>query len=41
MRSIIPIVSIVLALVAAGCIAYIAWQLVNEASDEDDSSDTE
>lgn len=27
MRSLLPIFSVILALVAAGCIAYIAWEL--------------
>jgi len=30
MTTIVAIVSIVLALVAAGCIAYIAWELTSE-----------
>ncbi|MDH3421153.1 MAG: hypothetical protein OEM78_16920 [Gammaproteobacteria bacterium] len=30
MASIVPIVSIALALIAAGCIAYIAWELTAE-----------
>ena len=30
MSSIVPIVSILLALVAAGSIAYIAWELTSE-----------
>jgi len=30
MRSLMPIVSIVLALIAAGCIGYIAWELTSE-----------
>ncbi len=30
MRNIIPIVAIVLALIAAGCIAYIAWVLTSD-----------
>jgi len=32
MGSLIAIVSVVLALFAAGCIAYIAWELISEAS---------
>ena len=30
MPSIVPIISIALALIAAGCIAYIAWELTSE-----------
>ncbi len=30
MRSILPVVSILLALIAAGSIAYIAWELTSE-----------
>ena len=36
MRSFIPIASVLLALIAAGSIAYIAWELMKEAGREDD-----
>jgi hypothetical protein len=35
MRSIIPVVSILLALIAAGSIAYIAWELTSEGNRQD------
>ena len=36
MRSLLPILSVLLALVAAGSIAYIAWELTSEKPDERD-----
>ena len=35
MRSILPVVSILLALIAAGSIAYIAWELTSEDKHHD------
>lgn len=39
MGSIVAIVSIILALFAAGCIAYIAWQLTSKENLPDDSDE--
>ena len=36
MGTTVAIVSVVLALVAAGCIIYIAWQLTSELQDDED-----
>lgn len=36
MGSIVAIVSVVLALIAAGCIAYIAWELTSEDKPDDE-----
>lgn len=47
MKSILPVVAILLALIAAGSIAYIAWELTSEATrrdgspEEDESPDSE
>ncbi len=41
MHTILPIASVILALLSAGCVAYIAWELISEMSDEDDSSNSE
>lgn len=41
MRSIIPIASVLLALIAAGSIAYIAWELMKEADSDDDSANSD
>ena len=41
MHSILPIAGVILALISAGCVAYIAWELTSEMSDEVDSSDSE
>ncbi len=41
MRSTLPIASIILALLAAGSIVYIAWELTSEESDDVDPSDSE
>jgi hypothetical protein len=40
MHSILPIAGVILALIAAGCIAFVAWELTNEASRDGDSSDS-
>jgi hypothetical protein len=40
MRSIIPVVSVILALVAAGSIAYIASELIKDVSTEDEDEAT-
>jgi len=37
----LPIAAVILALVSAGCVAYIAWELISEMSDEDDSSNSD
>jgi hypothetical protein len=38
MRSLIPVLSVILALIAAGSIAYIAWELTSDkpSGDRDD-----
>ena len=41
MHSVIPVASVILAIIAAGCIGYIAWEVTKETSSEDDSSDSE
>ena len=42
MRSLLPIVSVILALIAAGSIAYIAWELSSgDPTAEDEPSDSE
>jgi hypothetical protein len=42
MRSLLPIVSVILALIAAGSIAYIAWELSSgDPAAEDEPSDSE
>jgi len=37
MRSLIPILSVILALIAAGSIAYIANELIKDVSKDDDA----
>lgn len=39
MGTIVAIVSVLLALVAAGCIAYIAWELTSESSSSAEPDD--
>jgi hypothetical protein len=39
MGTIVAIVSVFLALVAAGCIAYIAWELTSEGSSSAEPDD--
>ena len=39
MAKIVPIVSILLALIAAGSIAYIAWELTSIDDESNESSD--
>jgi flagellar basal body-associated protein FliL len=39
MRSLIPFILIGLALFAAGCIAYIAWELSSDADQKPDQND--
>ena len=39
MRSMIPILSVMLALVAAGSIAYIASELIKDVAKEDDDEE--
>ena len=47
MRSLIPVLSVILALIASGSIAYIAWDLTSERRPEepdpttDEESDTD
>lgn len=38
MRSLIPVLSVILALIAAGSIAYVAWELTSDkpSGDQDD-----
>jgi len=38
MHSILPVAAVVLALIAAGSIAYIAWALLQEVSQEEETS---
>jgi len=42
MRSLIPVLSILLALIAAGSIAYIAWELTSDkpSGDRDEEDDS-
>ncbi len=40
MGNVIAIVSVLLALIAAGSIAYIAWELTSEDRDPDESEDS-
>lgn len=39
MRSLIPVLSVILALIAAGSIAYVAWELTSDkpSGDRDDA----
>ena len=39
MRSILPFAGVILALIAAGCIAFIAWELTKEASHDGETDD--
>jgi hypothetical protein len=39
MQTILPIAAVVLALFAAGCIAFIAWEVTKEASRDGDPDD--
>jgi hypothetical protein len=39
MRSILPFAAIILALIAAGSVAFLAWELTKEASAEGESDD--
>ena len=41
MRTILPYAAVILALIAAGSIAFIAWELTREASDDGESGDDE
>jgi PBP1b-binding outer membrane lipoprotein LpoB len=41
MGSIVAIVAVLLALIAAGCIAYIAWELTSEDKPNETVSKTE
>jgi hypothetical protein len=41
MSSIVPIVSILLALIAAGCIAYVAWELTSEENTPGEPDESE
>jgi len=34
MHSILPIAGVVLALISAGCVAYIAWEVTSDLSEE-------
>jgi len=40
MGNFVAIVSILLALIAAGSIAYVAWELTSEESDPDEPEDS-
>jgi hypothetical protein len=37
MQTVLPIAAVVLALFAAGCVAFIAWELTKEASKDGDA----
>jgi len=37
MRSVLPYAAIILALISAGCIAFLAWELTKEASADGES----
>jgi len=39
MRSILPFAAVLLAIFAAGCIAYLAWEVTKEASREGEADD--
>jgi len=39
MQTILPFAAVVLALIAAGCVAFIAWELTKEASREGETDD--
>ena len=39
MQTFLPIAAVVLALFAAGCIAFIAWEVTKEASREGETDD--
>jgi len=39
MRSILPFAGVILALIAAGSVAFIAWELIKEASRDGDNDD--
>jgi hypothetical protein len=41
MRSILPYAAIILALIAAGSIAFIAWELTKEASGDGDGKSSD
>jgi len=39
MQTILPFAAVLLAIFAAGCIAYLAWEVTKEASREGESDD--
>ena len=39
MQYFVPIASVILALFAAGCVAFLAWELLKEAENEQPSND--
>jgi len=39
MQTILPIAAVVLALFAAGCVAFLAWELTKEASKDGETDD--
>ncbi len=41
MRSFLPFAAVLLAIFAAGCIAYLAWEVTREASREGEADDDE
>ncbi len=41
MRSLLPIISVILALIAAGSIAYIAWELSSGELESDNADDAD
>jgi len=39
MQTILPIAAVILALFAAGCVGFLAWELTKEASREGETDD--
>jgi len=39
MQTILPIAAVILALFAAGCVGFLAWERTNEASREGETDD--
>ena len=41
MRTILPFAGVILALIAAGSVAFVAWELTKEAADDGDPDDND
>jgi hypothetical protein len=39
MQTILPVAAVILALIAAGCVIFIAWELTKEASRDGETDD--